>query len=329
MKSGIDVLIHSPYPLHTSQGNSVTAMRLERILKEGGLRVAMEAERYQGAGAKCMVALNARRSAQAVKDFKADCPESQVVLVLTGTDMNHPEMNEVDSPTRRTISVADALVTLHDAAFSALPADLQKKAVVIYPSVSLPEGLSHEGGGEGGFLVVMVGNLRKEKNLGLALDAWKSVRGVELVIYGDADEATAEQISDAEEETDGIYWAGKVSHEVVLREMSRADLLLNTSTQEGGANAICEAVVMGLPVLASEIQGNIGMLGRDYAGFFPVGDAKVLAQRVMECAEGEDLYRTLKTQVAERAGLFSYETEAGEWLRLFEGGPKSPMRALR
>jgi glycosyltransferase involved in cell wall biosynthesis len=40
------------------------------------------------------------------------------------------------------------------------------------------------------------------------------------------------------------------------------------SHMEGGANVIIEAVCAGVPVLASDIGGNRGMLGDDYAGYF-------------------------------------------------------------
>jgi glycosyltransferase involved in cell wall biosynthesis len=52
------------------------------------------------------------------------------------------------------------------------------------------------------------------------------------------------------------------------------------SRMEGGANVIIEAVTSGVPVLASDISGNRGMLGEDYAGFFPPGDAAALARLI-------------------------------------------------
>jgi hypothetical protein len=52
------------------------------------------------------------------------------------------------------------------------------------------------------------------------------------------------------------------------------------SHMEGGANVIIEAVCAGVPVLASDIGGNRGMLGDDYAGYFPPGDAAALAQLI-------------------------------------------------
>ena len=44
--------------------------------------------------------------------------------------------------------------------------------------------------------------------------------------------------------------------------------MVHPSRMEGGANVIIEAVTSGVPVLASRIDGNVGMLGADYAGYF-------------------------------------------------------------
>jgi glycosyltransferase involved in cell wall biosynthesis len=72
-----------------------------------------------------------------------------------------------------------------------------------------------------------------------------------------------------------------------------------------------EAVACGTPVLASHIDGNIGMLGADYAGYFPWGDAAALAALVRRCrpADTDPLLATLQRQCAKRAPLFAPEAE--------------------
>ncbi len=59
-----------------------------------------------------------------------------------------------------------------------------------------------------------------------------------------------------------------------------------SSLSEGGANVISEAVVAGVPVLASRMDGNVGLLGGGYPGYFPVGDTPALA-RLLERLEQE------------------------------------------
>jgi glycosyltransferase involved in cell wall biosynthesis len=50
------------------------------------------------------------------------------------------------------------------------------------------------------------------------------------------------------------------------RLLRRCRAMAICSRMEGGANVIIEAVMSGVPVLASDVGGNRGMLGEDYAG---------------------------------------------------------------
>jgi len=115
-----------------------------------------------------------------------------------------------------------------------------------------------------------------------------------------------------------FQWKGKTDHENLMKVMACASLLLNSSTQEGGANAVCEAISLGLPVVASEIPGNVGMLGEGYAGYFQSGDARALANMLVRCSEDQAFYSQLKKQVEARASLFTYAEESSRWFTLLE-----------
>ena len=80
-------------------------------------------------------------------------------------------------------------------------------------------------------------------------------------------------------------WLGGLPHETVRRRIQRAHLLIHASRMEGGAHVIMESVASGTPVLASAVDGNIGMLGVDYAGYFPWNDAQALAALLLRCRE--------------------------------------------
>ena len=78
---------------------------------------------------------------------------------------------------------------------------------------------------------------------------------------------------------------------------------------EGGANVVIEAVRSGVPVLASRIDGNVGLLGADYDGYFPVGDAAALAALARRfCADAAFADR-LRAQCAAREPLFRPSAE--------------------
>jgi glycosyltransferase involved in cell wall biosynthesis len=92
--------------------------------------------------------------------------------------------------------------------------------------------------------------------------------------------------------------------------MRAAHLLIHPSIMEGGANVIVEAVTAGTAVLASRMSGNVGMLGRDYPGYFRVGDAKGLARLVARAARDEDFRISLERACRKRRALFRPESEA-------------------
>jgi glycosyltransferase involved in cell wall biosynthesis len=89
-----------------------------------------------------------------------------------------------------------------------------------------------------------------------------------------------------------------------------------SSLIEGGANVVSEAVVAGLPVIASRIDGNLGLLGADYAGYFPAGDTAGLAA-LLHRAEADDRFlRKLSLQCRRRRPLFQPARERAAWRAL-------------
>jgi glycosyltransferase involved in cell wall biosynthesis len=89
-------------------------------------------------------------------------------------------------------------------------------------------------------------------------------------------EDTASEARDSVRER--YRWLGEVPRWKALRVLTRCRLLVVTSELEGGANAVSEALAASVPVLSSRIGGSVGLLGADYAGYFPVGDTAALAE---------------------------------------------------
>ena len=85
---------------------------------------------------------------------------------------------------------------------------------------------------------------------------------------------------------------------------------------EGGANVIVEAISSGTPVVASRMSGNIGMLGQNYAGYFPVGDMEALRETLNHCARDANYLLRLNTACAARAKLFLPVAERSALIKL-------------
>jgi glycosyltransferase involved in cell wall biosynthesis len=118
-------------------------------------------------------------------------------------------------------------------------------------------------------------------------------------------------------------WLTGLPHDETLRQIARAKAMVISSVMEGGANVIIEAINAGVPVLASRISGNVGMLGRDYRGYFTPGDDEELA-RLLERASRDDAFLAeLKQQCAVRAPLFAPAREQAEVIALVSDALKS------
>jgi glycosyltransferase involved in cell wall biosynthesis len=111
-------------------------------------------------------------------------------------------------------------------------------------------------------------------------------------------------------------WIGEVPRWQARRILARSRLLVLSSRMEGGANVISEALVDGVPVVASRIPGSEGMLGERYPGFFPVGDTRALGRLLLRAASEPEFYNQLKRWCDRLAPLFEPARERETWKRL-------------
>jgi glycosyltransferase involved in cell wall biosynthesis len=87
---------------------------------------------------------------------------------------------------------------------------------------------------------------------------------------------------------------------------------------EGGANVISEAVVAGLPVIASDIDGTKGLLGLKYPGYYPAGDTLRLRHQLRKAEDNIHFLERLRQHGAARAPLFTPQRETGGWKTLLD-----------
>jgi len=71
-----------------------------------------------------------------------------------------------------------------------------------------------------------------------------------------------------------------------------------------------------VPVIASRVSGNIGMLGRGYPGYYALADERALARHIRRAASDSPYYARLKRLIAARRSLFLPEAERGGLRRL-------------
>ena len=113
-------------------------------------------------------------------------------------------------------------------------------------------------------------------------------------------------------------WHGEIAHYKIRQVYRRTHLLVLPSRMEGGANVISEAIVAGVPVIASDIEGSIGLLGDDYAGYYPVENEKALSTLLLKAESDHAYYNKLEQACIARQPLFTPENETRGWRELLE-----------
>jgi putative glycosyltransferase (TIGR04348 family) len=302
-------------PAHKASrtGNRTTAARWARILRGLGHRVNV-ATSYDEKPADLMLALHAWRSADSIRTFRARYPQRPLIVGLGGTDIYRFQHTDPEV-TLGSMALADMLVGLHDLVAEAIPKDMHKKLRVIYQSASsLPDRLPPR---QEAFEVLVVGHLREEKDplrTAYAARALPAETRIRVVHLGKAYDARWSEAASAEMAENPRYqWCGEVPGWKVRRALARAPLMVLSSIMEGGANVISEALVAGAPVLASEIAGSVGLLGRNYPGFFPVRDTEALTTLLHRAETDRAFLAELRRHCAQRARLFDPARERQAW----------------
>ena len=303
-------LIHivSPASARENNGNWQTASRWRRHLARD-YRVTIGPGWQPGDQVPdLLIALHARRSAAPLATFHAAHPDRPTLLVMTGTDL-YRDIHD-DAGARASLARADALVVLQPRGLDELPADVHGKAHVIYQSAPRLHPARPRAGMP--LDIAMIGHLREEKDPRTFMEAARRVKapGVRLLHIGAAlDPALGDRAHATAAATPAYRWLGALPHMATRRRLRRCHAMVIASRMEGGANVIIEAVTSGVPVLASRISGNIGMLGEDYAGYFAPGDAAGLARLVERSVLDARFGAHLRQQCAARARLFAPAAE--------------------
>jgi putative glycosyltransferase (TIGR04348 family) len=309
------ILIVSPASARENNGNWQTASRwMRHLVTRARVRIAQDWDPTQAAP-ELLIALHARRSAPSLAAFADAYPGRPSLLALTGTDL-YRDIHQ-DSAAAASLAHATALVVLQPRGLDELPPAARAKAHVIYQSAPT----RHPARAQADVDVAMIGHLRDEKDPLTFMRAAALVThpGVRLLHIGGAlDPALADAARRTQESEARYRWLGALPHMPARRQLARCRAMAICSRMEGGANVIIEAVMSGVPVLASSISGNRGMLGEDYAGFFAPGDAAALARLIDRIAVDAPFREKLLRQCAARRKLFAPGRERAHLLDLVD-----------
>ena len=308
------IVIVTPAAPGSRSGNRNTAVRWACILRGLGYRVDIDTA-WRGTACDLFIALHARRSHDSLQAFRAAHPHVPTVLALTGTDLYRdihttPEAQE-------SLTLAHRFVALQEAAPAELDPALRHKLHVIYQSELARHPWSPP---RRFFRVSVLGHLREEKDpfrCALALRKIPDATSIRLVHAGKPMSPEMEREARRLMAQDARYrWIGEVPHWRALKLLACSHVMAISSRMEGGAHVVSEAIAHGVPVIASDIAGNRGMLGDDYPGYYSVQDENALAALLTRAATDAAYLDELHARVAARRPLIDPAREVAAWRAL-------------
>jgi hypothetical protein len=212
------VEIVTPAPPASLHGNRMTAMRWERFLIHMGLAVQVS-ESWSKSPVDLLIALHAYRSHPSIISFKNDCPQSPILLVMTGTDLYrdlpiHAEVSD-------SMEMANAIVVLQAAALACIPKAHHAKTHVIYQSIP---PIQRHLTSKSNFVVSVIGHLRPEKDpfcTAKALAHLPSSSHVQVIHLGKAMAEDMQRQAQSYVHTSPRYkWLGELSHLSISQEVT-------------------------------------------------------------------------------------------------------------
>jgi putative glycosyltransferase (TIGR04348 family) len=306
----------TPAKKNDRNGNRTSALRWAKLLQQQGHKVQLESE-YNDELVDLLIALHAFRSAKAIERYKTLYPYGPLVVALGGTDVN-TYLKTDPEVTLKSMHLADALVCLHDLIAPELPAECLTKLHVIYQSA---DALSQQKKPRSRtFDVCVIGNLRPEKDPFRTAQASQLLpieSKIRVIHLGKAmNSKWQQQASEFVKSSPRYHWKGEVPRWRVRQELLRTRLMVISSNQEGGANVISEALMAGVPIMASKISGNVGLLGSDYPGYFEPGNEKALAELLYRAETDVVFLSSLEHSCAQLALKFTEAVESLAWQSL-------------
>jgi putative glycosyltransferase (TIGR04348 family) len=321
--------IVTPAPRDSRSGNRITALRWAKILRRLGHRVSIS-QSYDDESYDLLVALHARRSRASIIKFRRQNPEAPIIVALTGTDL-YRDLQKNHLP-QKSLEIANGIVVLQPKAIEELRPGLRRKARVIYQSVEeLPGPISTIGKARkatvkerdrnvrsnDSFVVCVIAHLRAVKDpfrTAMASRLLTDNSQVRVVQLGAAmTEAMVVRARNEMQVNQRYRWLGEQPRSRVRRILAKSNLCVLSSRIEGGANALSEAIVASVPILASRIDGNVGILGTDYPGLFDVGDTEQLARLLARAENHQEYLAELRDRCEKLAPLFDPRREEQAW----------------
>lgn len=214
---------------------------------------------------------------------------------------------------------AKAVVFQTKAEQECFDAGVKARGVIIPNPVSIEGAVRQE---TDGFTVITAGRLAQQKNHKMLMDAMALVHSqlpeARCVIYGEG-ELRQELESYVQEKGMAEFVSLPGHSRDIHQKVASASAFVLTSEYEGLPNALIEAMMLGVPSITTDYPGADEVVEDGVSGFLvPRGDARALAEKLLELANREDTVKNLSRGSMAAAQRYNLENVLGLWQETIE-----------
>jgi glycosyltransferase involved in cell wall biosynthesis len=169
---------------------------------------------------------------------------------------------------------------------------------------------------KGKLVLVSIGRLIKRKGYHILLNALREPDHVKLILVGDGDQKNALMRLAESFELD-IEFKGIKNKKQVREILSKADIFILPSLNEGMSNSILEAMACGLPIITTDTGGSQELV-QGNGIIVPKGSPAALTQAIQRYQNNPELIDKHGSASRIRAEKFSWEHVARKYFQLYK-----------
>jgi glycosyltransferase involved in cell wall biosynthesis len=229
--------------------------------------------------------------------------EPEWAPTLTGTRDSDEKLARKDEELR----LATRVVVASTFTNSTLAQAPHQRPVTVIPYGASPAATSEISSNSPKLKILFAGALGQRKGLSYALRAVESFgeRNCELTLLG---RKAADSCRPLDQAVRDHRWIPSLSHERVLLEMRRHDVLIFPSLFEGFGLAITEAMSQGTPVITTAHTAGPDIIDDGVDGFIvPIRSAEAIAEKLEVLTRDRERLRAMKVSAREKARIRPWE----------------------
>ncbi len=176
---------------------------------------------------------------------------------------------------------------------------------------NLEDSVLQEFGLQKGRYILLVARVVAEKRQLDLIEAFArtNLKDTKLVLVGggDLDSEYVTAVQDRAKATSGVVLTGVQSGRKLASLFANSGLFVLPSSHEGMPIALLEAMAHGLPVLASDIEANLG-LALDQSSYFPLGNINKLSEMLRDKMDNAAVGRASQHQSSRILSKYDWRT---------------------